>query len=191
MSTLLRMAVVVLIALGASATQAVAHCDTLNGPVVSAARTALQRADVTPVLKWVAPAAEAEVRDAFRRSLAVRSAGGAAGELADLYFFETVVRLHRHGEGEPYTGLKPVTAVDPAIDAADRALESGSIAEVVARATTHVNAGIRERFTRAREARVHADDSVAAGREYVRAYVDFIHYVEHLYLDAAEAEAEK
>lgn len=191
MSTVLRLAVVVLIVLGASATRAVAHCDTLNGPVVSAARTALQHADVTPVLKWVAPAAEAEVRDAFRRSLAVRSAGPAAQELADMYFFETVVRLHRQGEGEPYTGLKPATAVDPAIDRADRALESGSISEVVTGATTHVDAAIRERFARARAARAHVDDSVAAGREYVRAYVDFIHYVEHLYLDAAEAEVEK
>lgn len=191
MSIVLRMAVVVLIVLGASATQAVAHCDSLNGPVVSAARAALQRGDVTPVLKWVTPAAEAEVRDAFRRSLAVRGASAAARELADLYFFETVVRLHRQGEGEPYTGLKPATAVDPAIDGADRALESGSIDEVIAGATKHVDAGIRERFARTRAARAHADDSIAAGREYVQAYVDFIHYVEHLSLGGSEAEAEK
>ena len=191
MSTILRIAVGVLIVLGASAAQAVAHCDTLNGPVVSDARTALQRGDVTPVLKWVAPAAEADVRDAFRRSLAVRGGSAAARDLADLYFFETVVRLHRQGEGEPYTGLKPATAVDPAIDEADRALETGSIDEVVAGATKHVDAGIRERFARARSARAHAEDSVAGGREFVRAYVDFIHYVEHLHLDTTDAHVEK
>jgi hypothetical protein len=27
--------------------------------------------------------------------------------LADTHFFETVVRLHRLGEGESFTGLKP------------------------------------------------------------------------------------
>lgn len=33
----------------------------------------------------------------------------------------------------------------------------------------------------------HADESVAAGREYVTAYVEFIHYVEQLHLDITGA----
>jgi hypothetical protein len=55
-----------------------AHCDTLNGPVVQAARLALKGNDVTPVLKWVPPAAEAEVRSAFTRTIEVRAGGPAA-----------------------------------------------------------------------------------------------------------------
>ena len=34
-------------------TPASAHCDTMDGPVVAAARAALQAGDVTPVLKWI------------------------------------------------------------------------------------------------------------------------------------------
>jgi hypothetical protein len=30
----------------------------------------------------------------------------------------------------------------------------------------------------------HADDSVDAGREFVAAYVEFVHYAERLHLDA-------
>jgi hypothetical protein len=45
--------------------------------------------------------------------------------------------------------------------------------------------GIRERFERAMAAKKHAAESVAAGREYVGAYVAFIHYVERLQADAA------
>jgi len=101
---------VTVVLLVASPENASAHCDTLNGPVVTAARVALQRGDVTPVLKWVKSTEEREVRDAFRRTMAVRGASAEARDLADLYFFETLVRLHRQGEGEPYTGLKPAGA---------------------------------------------------------------------------------
>jgi hypothetical protein len=48
----------------------------------------------------------------------------------------------------------------------------------------HVDDGIRERFARAAAAKQRAGASVAAGREYVEAYVEFTHYVERLHLDA-------
>ena len=102
-----------------------AHCDTINGPVVVAARQALASGDLTPALKWIPKASEPELRAAFGRTMQVRAASPAARDLADSYFFETLVRLHRAGEGEPYTGLKPATEVDPAVAAADRALQSG------------------------------------------------------------------
>ncbi len=181
----------VVLALIASPRNAAAHCDTLNGPVVSAARVALQQGNVTPVLKWVKEAEEAEVREAFQRTMTVRRVSPEARELADLYFFETLVRLHRQGEGEPYTGLKPASAVDPAIEGADRALESGSVNDVVTLVTERAAAGIRERFALAQTRRKHADESVAAGREYVKAYVEFIHYVEQLHLDITGPAAEK
>ena len=41
--------------------------------------------------------------------------------------------------------------------------------------------GIRERFQHASETKKHADDSLAAGREFVKAYVIFTHYVEGLH----------
>ena len=182
---------VTVVLLIASPENASAHCDTLNGPVVTAARVALQRGDVTPVLKWVKSTEEREVRDAFRRTMAVRGANAEARDLADLYFFETLVRLHRQGEGEPYTGLKPAGASDPAIESADRALETGSVNDVVTAMAGRLAAGIRERFALAQSRQKHADESVAAGREYVTAYVEFIHYVERLHLDISGATEEK
>lgn len=110
---------------------AFAHCDTLDGPVVQTARTALEKGDVTPLLKWMQADDEKEIRTAFQKTLAVRTKGAEAKELADMYFFETLVRIHRAGEGAPYTGLKPGEAVDPAIALADRALETGSVDKLV------------------------------------------------------------
>ena len=164
---------------------ALAHCDTIDGPVAKDARTALAKRDITAALKWIKPKSEAEARKAFGKALAVRAGGPDARELADTYFMETLIRLHRAGEGAPFTGLKPAGAVEPPIAAADKAIASGSV-EALARSTAeHAAAGVRERFARVVATRRHADDSVAAGRQYVAAYVDFVHYVERLHASPA------
>lgn len=157
-----------------------AHCDALDGPVVLDARAALEANDVTRVLKWVGAKDEAEIREAFAQTLAVRKLGDEAKSLADAFFFSTLVRIHRAGEGFPYTGLKPAGTIDPAFLKADKALEGGSIDELAGAIAAHAAEGLRERHARAAEARKHANDSVEAGREYVEAYVGYIHYVEEI-----------
>ena len=163
-----------------------AHCDTLDGPVVAEARLALENGDVTPVLKWVKAEQEGEVREVFGRSRAVRTNSPEAKALADTYFFETLVRLHRAGEGEPYTGLKPAGQVEPPVAAADRAIAAGKVDELAREIGQAAEAGVRQRFARLLEAREHKNDSVEAGRRYVEAYVVFVHYVEKLHALATE-----
>lgn len=165
-----------------------AHCDTLDGPVVTDAKTALQKGDVTPVLKWVRPADEKEVRDAFNLAIEARKNGGASKELADRYFFETLVRVHRAGEGAGFEGLKPAGSVEPGIAAADKALDAGSGESLEKMVADHVAHGIHERFAKTAELKKHANDSVEAGRQYVAAYVDFIHYVEGIHQAAMKSE---
>jgi len=82
-----------------------AHCDSLDGPVVKAARQALDTGNVNRVLIWVKHTDEAQIKDAFRKASTVRQLNSSAKELADNYFFETLVRVHRSGEGAPYTGI--------------------------------------------------------------------------------------
>lgn len=162
-----------------------AHCDTIDGPVVAAAKQALEEDDVTPVLKWVQKDQETVIRDAFKKTLAVRTKGTDARELADMYFFETLARIHRAGEGAPYTGLKPAgTQPEPVVVASDKALDSDSVDDLVKMVTDAVEMGIRDRFARASETKKHANHNVEAGREFVEAYVQLVHYVERLYTDA-------
>ena len=103
---------------------------------------------------------------------------------ADLRLFETLVRLHRAGEGEEFVALKPAGTQELPFVEADQALESGSVERVVQLVTDEVSTGIRSRFARALEAKKHADESVEAGRAFVAAYVEFMHYVEGLYVKA-------
>ncbi len=160
-----------------------AHCDTLDGPVVTTAKAALEKGDVTPVLKWLKIDDEAEVRALFRKTLIVRGKGSESKELADRYFFETLVRLHRAGEGAPFTGLQSGPP-EPIIAEADKALEKGSVDTLVEEIIDAVATGTKKRFAQTLVRKKHAEESVDAGREFVEAYVDFTHYVERLHDDA-------
>jgi hypothetical protein len=176
--------------LGLLAPRAFGHCDTMDGPVVLAAKAALEHKDVTAVLKWVKKDDESQIKAAFAKTLAVRTTGLEARELADQFFFETLVRIHRAGEGAPFTGLKPAgTELEPAIEQADKALASGSIDKVVKLLTDEAAAGIRRRFAEAHEKQAHAAHNVEAGREFVAAYVEYVHYVEGLHQAAQAARA--
>lgn len=162
--------------------RALAHCDGLDGPVVKAAQEALDTRKPALVLIWVQAKDEPEIRTAFEQTVAVRALSPQAKELADRFFFETLVRVHRAGEGAPFTGLKPAGRdVGPAIPAADKALDDGSVESVVKLLTTAMQERLREHFNEAITAKAFKADDVAAGREYVKAYVEFIHYVERLY----------
>ena len=171
--------------------RAYAHCDGMDGPVVKAAQRALATADVNPVLIWVQSKDDGDVRKAFAKAMAVRKLNPEARELADLYFFETVVRVHRAGEGEPYTGLQPAGRdLGPAIPAADKAIEDGSIGPLVKLVTDASEAGIRERFQKVRATKDFDKNDVRAGREHVKAYVEFVHYAEEVYARARGSDHE-
>lgn len=159
-----------------------AHCDGMDGPVIKAAQKALEAGDVNQVLIWVQKKDEAETTKAFQRTLAVRKLNSQARELADIYFFETLVRLHRAGEGAPYTGLKPAGRdLGPAIPAADKALEDGKVEPLLKLLTEAMQRGIRGEFKHALSKKKFKTADVEAGRQYVGSYVRFIHYVERLY----------
>ncbi|MCY1210255.1 hypothetical protein D9M68_372170 [compost metagenome] len=162
-----------------------AHCDTLDGPVVAAARQALDTGNVNLVLVWVQESDEAEIRNAFQRASNVRKAGGEARPLADSYFFETLVRIHRAGEGAPYTGLKPTGSVEPPVAAADRAIETGQLEDLAKVVANRNEKGLQEHFQRVMAKKNYSPIDVKAGRAYSSAYVEFVHYAERLY-DAAE-----
>lgn len=163
---------------------AFAHCDRLDGPVVAAARKALDTNNVNLVLVWVQKKDDADIRKQFEKTVAVRKAGGQAKELADMYFFETLVRIHRAGEGAGYTGLKS-GPVEPPIAAADKALETGKLQEVAQLISKRTEEGLHRNFEDVMKKKKYNPSDVAAGRAFASAYVEYTHYVERLY-NAAE-----
>jgi len=162
---------------------AFAHCDTMQGPVISDAKKAIEENNINYILKWVTPENEAELTAIYEETMEVRDDSEGAKQLADEYLYENLVRIHRAGEGAAYTGLQAGPA-EPIILEADKSLDTGSIEAITKHVTASVTDGIKKRFNTTLERKKHADESVAAGREFVEAYVDFTHYVERLYNNA-------
>jgi hypothetical protein len=170
--------------LGAQNVQA--HCDSLDGPVAKAVQKALETGNVNLVLVYAPASAEAEIRAAFEKSRKVRGLGRDARALADEAFMETVIRLHRAGEGAPYTGLKPA-GIDygPVVRAAEHAVESGDLTTLKAALNEENEHALRERLTHVRELqKAPLEPKTAAevphSRERVSAELGFITFAENI-----------
>jgi len=171
----------------------------MDGPVVTAARRAIDKHDVRIILPYVKKSGEPEVVAAFEKTLGARNGNPTANEVADLYFFDTVVRVHRAGEGAPYTGLKPAGLSEgPVIPLAERAIETGNPTELLRLLGDKLNFEVRQRLGQVIERRPHADESVDAGRDYVEAMLGLEVWSHQLYgamesgpHDEAEAEVHR
>lgn len=156
-----------------------AHCDTLDGPVVTAAKKAFERRDVNLALVWVGPEAEASVKQAFEQALEKQATAtdAAAKAEAEYAFFEHLVKVHREGEGEEYDGLKPAEAVEDE-QLADQAIETDNPDEMLSRISSEHNKHIiAHLFDDLREKSNYRTDDLTAGRQYVAAYAHFVHAV--------------
>lgn len=69
----------------------------------------------------------------------------------------------------------------------DQALADGSAERMLAALNSGMAKAVNGKFARALAARKRKDASVAAGREYVEAYVNYTHYVEALHAVIAGA----
>jgi hypothetical protein len=165
------------------------HCDSLDGPVVTAARRALEAGDVDLILPFVPENGEAEVREMFAGVQSMRGLGDAAREIGDRLFFETVVRVHRAAEGAPYTGLKPAGLdVGPVIPLAERAIETGSAEAVAEYLTGVMHDELKHRLEIVNSLAAIKGESVSSARDYVEAALGFQVYSHHL-LQALHAPA--
>lgn len=159
-----------------------AHCDGMDGPVITEALVAIETGDVTPVLKWIPAKDEPEIRALFEKTQAVRKLSDEAREMADRHFLETLVRLHRAYEGAAFTGIKPSgTPVDPAVIRADAALEAGDVDALANDIADAVRQSIHQRFNATLQAKASKDQDVEHGRAFVEAYVDYVHHVLHIH----------
>lgn len=163
------------------ATPALAHCDAMDGPVITEAQKALDSGDISPLLKWVPAKDETALSESFDKTLAVRKLSDDAQKLADQQFFATLVEIHRAYEGAPFTGIKPAGEIDPAIQAADRALDEGEIDAYLSRVVDKFEQQARSAFEATLAAKQLADESPEQGREFVDHYVQYVHYLEDVH----------
>ena len=64
---------------------------------------------------------------------------------------------------------------------ADKALDDASMLEMTKALNNHMAAALEEKFKKALKAKKNKDTSVEAGREFVEAYVTYMHYLESIH----------
>jgi hypothetical protein len=155
------------------------HCDTMDGPVAIDAKKAIDNNNINYILKWVMPNEEKEITEAYQLAMKVRGLSPEAKELAEKYFYETVIRLHRMGENMPYTGVKPAgTPIDEKIKAADESIAKGNLSPLDKLVPENKKSELKHKFEKVMTLKDFDINDVKAGREYVHAYVEFFHYAE-------------
>lgn len=161
------------------------HCDSMDGPVVKAAMKALDEENVNLILPCVPKEGEEEVTKAFEKVISARKQSPEAKEVADRYFFETVVRIHRAGEGAPFTGLKPAgLGHGPVVPVAEKAIETGSPDKLLKLMSDVVQNEIREKFEHVMHLKKQSEadpENVDQAREYVSAMLGLEVYSHKLY----------
>lgn len=167
-----------------------AHCDSYDGPLIKDALRAIETNNVTLVLKWVDKEHEPEISSLFNKTVALKKGDREVFELVQKYFLETLVRVHREGEGAPYTGLKPAGQTEPIVVMSDQALEQKNINNLLEKLNAHLSEVVREKYNQAVETSRGKDQSAEAGRAFVKAYVEYTHLLEavHHAIEAAGQE---
>lgn len=155
-----------------------AHCDSYAGPVIKDAMRALETNNVALVYKWINPTDEAEIANLFTKTYKLRKGDKEVYQIIEKHFLETLVRLHRASENAPYTGLKSADSVEPIVRMSDEAIETGDIDGLMAKLNAHVTKVIKEKYARMKTLEANKDASPEQGRQYVRAYVDYVHTVQ-------------
>lgn len=154
----------------------------MDGPVVRAAKEALESGNVNLILPYAPKTAEPELKHAFDKTMKVRRLGSEASGVADRWFFETAVRLHREGEGAPYTGLKPAGLdVGPVLPRAERAAEEGDVSEVLEFLSHTVEEELQKKMSKITTTKDFDVNDVDAAREHTEAVLDLELYSHHLY----------
>ncbi|HLU90254.1 MAG TPA: DUF6448 family protein, partial [Cyclobacteriaceae bacterium] len=152
-----------------------AHCDSYDGPVIQDAYKALDQEDVSYVMKWIFEDQEAEITSLFNKTVNLKQGDAEVYGIVEKHFLETLVRLHRETEGAPYTGLKPAGSTAPIVQMADNSIENLEVKTLLTNLGNHIQAVITDKYNKVAELSTVKDNSVAEGRAYVVAYVDYTH----------------
>lgn len=156
-----------------------AHCDTMEGPTVKDGELALTSGNVNVALKWVHADDTDELSGIFARALAARGLGEDARAVADQWFLENLVRIHRAGEGATYTGIQPVgEPVDDKVAAADEAVATGTLSPLEGVVPDEQLPELEQRLSEVLARKDFDVDDVEAGRAYLEAYVRFFKLAE-------------
>ncbi len=116
-------------------------------------------------------------------------AGKDAKEVADDWFFENTIRLHRAEKEHRTPGMKPAGLSEgPVVPRAEKAIETGDPKESIGFILKTVEDDLTHRFHHVMEKKKYDVNDVAAGREFIEAFIGWVVYSHHLYMSVTSAD---
>jgi cell division inhibitor SulA len=123
------------------------HHDAGNGPVMKAAKMALETGNANYVLIWVPEESENSLKNILEKTCCERSVRRNMQNRTIDWYFETVNRLHSANDGALYSCLKHGRRDEiPIVPMMERAIETGNLEKILGFIPNTLLADMRERF---------------------------------------------
>ena len=151
-----------------------------KGPVLSAAKRALETGNADYILIWIPEESENTLKNLLEKVCCeINIHKNACDDIVDWYF-NTVNRLHTVYCGPHNLNLSTKAhAEKKIIYLAERACKSGNYQDITSVIQDTPDGEMRQRFNDVIKKRNYRAENIAAGRVYVSAFTDFIVFVKN------------
>jgi hypothetical protein len=152
-----------------------------NGPVIRAAKMAMETGNASYILIWLPKEAENTLKNLLERTYCENRTRKNTQNHSIDWYFKSVNRLHSRYGWPDYPGMKFKETDEETIALmVERAFESGNFEEINSIIPLNHSGDARERFHKVMMKRNYSVDDIAAGRVYVSAFIAFIVYLHNL-----------
>jgi hypothetical protein len=155
--------------------------DEMQGPVVKAAKMALETGNVNYILIWLPEESENTLKNLLEKTCCTRSSRMNMKNRAYDWYFEMVNRFFNIGRPRDNLTIRGGLAEKPLDLKVDKAIESGNFEEIRDIIPVTHEADAKQRFLHVMNMRNYPVNNIAEGRAYVSAFFDFNRYMHDLY----------
>jgi hypothetical protein len=146
-----------------------------NGPVMRAAKMALETGNADHILIWVPEESENTLKNLLEKTCCERTTQRKARNHSIEWYLQTINRLHSEYYRPHDLNISTKTPEErKTILLVERACETGNFDEIATVMQITSDEEIRQRFNDVLNKSNYDMDNIAAGRAYVSAFTDFI-----------------
>lgn len=146
-----------------------------NGPVMRAAKMALETGNVDYILIWVPEESANTLKNLLEKTCCERTTRRKARNHSVEWYMQTINRLHSEYFRPHDLNISTKTAEERrTILQVEKACETGNFDEIATVMQVTSDEEIRRRFNEVLDKSDYDVDNIAAGRAYVSAFTDFI-----------------
>lgn len=155
--------------------------DSHNGPMMIAAKRALETGKAHHILIWIPEKSENTLKNLLEKVCCKRRIQADGHDRIVDWYFETISRFHSGYYGPHNLNISTKTPEEKSIIfLVESACESGNFEEITTVIRDTPTGEMRQRFDDVMKKRNYCEENIAAGRVYVSVFTYFIAFVNNL-----------